>query len=88
MAASTQLEQSIRSVFAEVYASQSGGAELPELTGDSILLESGLDSLGFAILVTRLEEDLGFDPFSIATEAYYPTTFREFVDFYATHQPR
>lgn len=87
MTTKTQLEQTIRAVFAEVYAGQSGGAPAPELADASVLLDTGLDSLGFAILVTRLEEDLGFDPFSLATEAYYPTTFREFVDFYAAHQP-
>lgn len=87
MAAPTQLEQSIRSLFGEVFASQSGGAAMPELKDDTILLDTGLDSLGFAILVTRLEEELGFDPFSLATEAYYPATFREFVNFYEIHQP-
>lgn len=88
MAAPAQLETTIRSLFAEVYAGQTGGAAAPQLAADSVLLDTGLDSLGFAILVTRLEEDLGFDPFSLATEAYYPTTFREFVDFYAAHQPK
>lgn len=88
MAAPTELEQTIRTLFSEVYGSQAGDAGAPALTDDSVLLETGLDSLGFAILVTRLEEELGFDPFSLATDAYYPTTFREFVDFYAAHQPQ
>lgn len=88
MAAPTQLEQTIRTLFSEVYGGSAGGAGVPALKDDSILLETGLDSLGFAILVTRLEEELGFDPFSLATDAYYPTTFREFVDFYAAHQPQ
>lgn len=88
MAAPTELEQTIRTLFSEVYGGQAGDAGAPALTDDSVLLETGLDSLGFAILVTRLEEELGFDPFSLATDAYYPTTFREFVDFYAAHQPQ
>ncbi|UXU74430.1 MULTISPECIES: acyl carrier protein [unclassified Paracoccus (in: a-proteobacteria)] len=87
MAAPNDIEPTIRALFAEVYSTQTGGAPAPELIDGTILLETGLDSLGFAILVTRLEEELGFDPFSLATEAYYPTTFREFVDFYAVHQP-
>ena len=37
---------------------------LPPLTDDLVLLDSGLDSLAIAILVARLEEQLGFDPFS------------------------
>ena len=43
------------------------------------MLDSGLDSLGFAILVARLEEELGFDPFVEMKEAVYPTTFADFV---------
>jgi hypothetical protein len=33
----------------------------------------------------RLDERLGFDPFSEAEEAVYPRTFREFVAFYKDH---
>lgn len=53
-----------------------------ELQDDTVLLDSGLDSLGFAILVARLEEELGFDPFVEMEEAVYPTTFGEFVAIY------
>ncbi|MEM9943947.1 MAG: acyl carrier protein [Planctomycetota bacterium] len=52
-----------------------------------VLLESGLDSLGFAILVSRLEDELGYDPFSEADEVYYPQTFADFIAFYDKHQP-
>ncbi|PKA39979.1 acyl carrier protein [Rhizobium sullae] len=58
-----------------------------ELRDDTVLLESGLDSLGFAILVARLEEDLGWDPFTLSNEAVYPGTFGEFVAFYVHNQP-
>ncbi|MEQ9247198.1 MAG: acyl carrier protein [Nitratireductor sp.] len=83
-----QLEQTIRTLFAEVYTTQNEGAEAPDLDSNSVLLETGLDSLGFAILVTRLEEDLGYDPFSLATEAYYPRTFGEFLSFYKANRPQ
>lgn len=53
-----------------------------ELHDSTILLETGLDSLGFAILVSRLEDRLGYDPFTLNASPYYPTTFKEFVDFY------
>ncbi|MBY6070793.1 acyl carrier protein [Marinobacter salsuginis] len=53
-----------------------------ELQDNTVLLDSGLDSLGFAILVARLEEELGFDPFVEMEEAVYPTTFGEFVAIY------
>ncbi|WP_272676963.1 acyl carrier protein [Providencia huaxiensis] len=58
-----------------------------ELGDDTILLESGLDSLGFAILVARLEEELNYDPFSIMENAVYPNTFKEFVDIYIKNKP-
>jgi acyl carrier protein len=48
--------------------------QLAPLSDDLVLLESGLDSLGFAILVARLEDVLGFDPFTISSDAYYPVT--------------
>src|SRR5665213_2223940 len=50
------------------------------LTENSVLLESGLDSLGFAVLVVRLEETLGYDPFVLMSEPVYPKTFGEFLD--------
>lgn len=49
---------------------------------EQFLLESGLDSLGFAILVALLEEELDFDPFQEMEDAVYPTTFGEFVAIY------
>jgi acyl carrier protein len=57
-----------------------------ELTDETVLLDSGLDSLGFAILVARLEEELGYDPFSLMEEAVYPTKFVEFVAIYEKFQ--
>ena len=53
-----------------------------ELSAETLLLDSGLDSLGFAILVARLEEELEFDPFVEMEDAVYPTTFGEFVAIY------
>lgn len=47
-----------------------------------VLLESGLDSLGFAILVAKLDDELGFDPFVQMEEPVYPVTFGEFVTLY------
>ena len=58
--------------------------KLAPLTDSVLLLETGLDSLSFAILVARLEEALGYDPFTASSEVYYPTTLGEFVAFYET----
>jgi acyl carrier protein len=46
------------------------------------LLDSGLDSLCFAILVARLEDEIGVDPFSASPQAGFPSTFGELVKFY------
>jgi acyl carrier protein len=46
------------------------------------LLNSGLDSLSFAILVTRLEDSLGIDPFTESEDAQFPVTFGDFVNLY------
>jgi acyl carrier protein len=55
---------------------------LRPLTDDLVLLDSGLDSLCLAILVARLEDQLGCDPFSIAEEDHLPVTFADFVRLY------
>jgi len=60
---------------------------VPELADDLVLLETDLDSLGFAVLVTRLDELLGYDPFSLMDEPVYPTTLGEFVAVYERFAP-
>ena len=52
------------------------------LSGDLVLLESGLDSLCFAIIVAKLEDELGIDPFTASEDVYFPVTLGEFVKFY------
>jgi len=46
------------------------------------LLDSGLDSLCLAIIVARLEDSLGIDPFTTAQDAVFPVTVGEFIGFY------
>ena len=72
----------IISKFDEALDQTSKELLIPELKDDSVLLETGLDSLGFAVLVALLEEELGFDPFQMIDEPVYPQTFGEFVRFY------
>ena len=52
------------------------------LNDNLVLLESGLDSLCFAIVVATLEDELGYDPFTEAEDVFFPVTFGEFVRFY------
>jgi len=56
--------------------------KLPTLTDDLVLLDSGLDSLGFAILVARLEDEIGFDPFTASNDVYFPVTLGDLVRVY------
>jgi acyl carrier protein len=56
--------------------------KLPPLTDELSLHETGFDSLAFAILVARLEDDLGIDPFTISEDAAFPLTVGDFVQAY------
>jgi Phosphopantetheine attachment site len=56
--------------------------KLPALSDELVLLDSGLDSLCFAILVARLEDTLGLDPFTASDDVYFPVTLGDFVMAY------
>jgi len=58
------------------------GKSLAPLNDDLALLDSGLDSLGIAILVARLEDRLGVDPFTTAEDVQFPVTIGDFVRAY------
>ena len=75
------------SLKAKIFASMRQIAEeqkvkLPPLDDDLSLNETGFDSLAFAILVARLEDELGIDPFSLSEEAAFPSTVGDFVRAY------
>jgi len=78
----SQLEQ-IRTASGKPYLLK----DLPPLTEDLVLLDSGLDSLGVAILVTRLEDTLGFDPFTDAQMSAPPVTLGDFIRIYENAAP-
>ena len=54
---------------------------LAPLADDLELINSGLDSLCMAVIVARLEDSLGVDPFATA-EGGFPVTLGEFIEFY------
>ena len=56
--------------------------KLAALADDLPLLESGLDSLCLAVIVARLEDHLGFDPFDTDDEIELPVTFGDFIRVY------
>jgi acyl carrier protein len=55
---------------------------LAPLSDDLVLLESGFDSLCFAVLVARLEDKLGLDPFTRSDDAAFPLTLGDLVRVY------
>ncbi len=70
----------VLSVMEEVAAEQQ--KKLTPLSDGTVLANSGLDSLCFAIIVARLEDSLGVDPFTASDEVYFPVTFADFVALY------
>jgi acyl carrier protein len=77
----TTLRDLIVAKFETVAAAQ-GKPLKGALTDELVLLESGLDSLCFAIIVATLEDELGYDPFTEAEDVFFPVTFGDFVRFY------
>jgi acyl carrier protein len=75
------IRETIISVFNQLWADKRSDAP-PVLTDDVVLLESGLDSMDFAVMVAELDDQLGFDPFTLSDDSYYPRTMGEFVAFY------
>jgi len=55
---------------------------LAPLVDEMTLMDSGLDSLCFAIIVARLEDTLGVDPLSTGEDVRFPVTLGDFVRFY------
>jgi acyl carrier protein len=74
---------SVISQFEQVAVEQH--RKLAKLTDDLKLLDSGLDSLSFALIVARLEDALGIDPFDVADDVKFPVTFGDFVKLYENH---
>ena len=75
-----QLRATIDEEFKTVAKEQK--RDMAPLLDGLVLLDSGLDSLCFAIVVARLEDRLGVDPFAAENDAPFPVTFGDFVRFY------
>src|SRR6267378_4506884 len=80
-------EVSAMSVRSEVLSqfkqvAQEQNKKLAALSDDLPLSESGLDSLCFAIIVSRLEDALGVDPFTSTEQTEFPVTLADFIRFY------
>lgn len=55
---------------------------LAPLDDDLVLAESGLDSLDLAVLIARLDDMLGTNPFTVSKMATLPVTLGDFVKVY------
>ena len=77
------VRSTITSMFETVAREQQ--RHLAVLSDDLKLLESGLDSLSFALIVARLEDTLGYDPFESAES--FPVTFGDFIRLYESSHP-
>jgi hypothetical protein len=74
----------IASVFQQIATEQ--GQTIVPLSDDLPLMQSGLDSLSFALVVARLEDTLGVDPFNTNEAVHLPVTFGDFVALYEAHR--
>ena len=81
MSVRATVESQLRRIAAEQ------GRPLEPLTDELKLLESGLDSLALAIVVMRLGDSLGIDPFNSGSVLEFPITLREFVRMYEALLP-
>jgi acyl carrier protein len=79
------IRQTILSEMQNIAASHD--RDLAPLTDDLLLIDSGFDSLCFAILVARLEDELGIDPFSSAEEVAFPITLGDMIELYVQAMP-
>ena len=75
---------SVRSEILDQFkqVAQEQDMQLGPLSDELPLLDSGLDSLCFAIIVSRLETVLGVDPFSQNDGAPCPMNIGEFIGLY------
>ena len=84
--ATDRVRRAVTAAFDTTAASQA--RTLAPLADDLVLVDSGLDSLCFAIIVAQLEDELGLDPFSDLDDAFFPVCFAEFVQLYAAAAQR
>ena len=71
----------IDTIFQQVAREQQ--RTLSQLSNEVRLMDTGLDSLSFALIVARLEDTLGVDPFQNVDS--FPVTFGDFVNLYENH---
>ncbi|HRF02695.1 MAG TPA: acyl carrier protein [Pirellulaceae bacterium] len=64
------------------------GVSVPEeLTPSARFTSIGLDSLAFAVIIARLEEETGLDPFGADGAMTLPRTIGELIRLYDRSEP-
>lgn len=58
------------------------GKTLAPISDQTALMDTGLDSLCVAIVVARLDDQLGVDPFGTADDVVLPVTLSDFIRIY------
>ena len=58
------------------------GRDIAALDNYVALVDSGLDSLCFAVVVAHLEDELGLDPLTSVDQAMFPVTIGDFIKLY------
>ena len=74
------LRSTVHAEIAAVAAEQE--KRMPPITDDLVMLETEFDSLCFALLVARMEDLVGVDPFSTLEVADLPVTLGDLVALY------
>lgn len=84
MSAHDQATASIRTAITTIFATvaEEQNKTLAPLTDDLALMDSGLDSLCIAIIVARLDDEMGLDPFSGGDDMMLPVTVGDFIRIY------
>jgi hypothetical protein len=79
-AAASAIRTAILAAITQVAEEQ--GKRMAPLSDRLPLMDSGLDSLCIAIIVARLDDELGLDPFGNADEGTLPVTIGDFIRIY------
>jgi hypothetical protein len=79
-ATSTTMRAAVLNGIREVAAEED--VLLAPLTDDQKLLETGLDSMGFAIFATRMAHETGRDPLATVSASRFPWTIGELIALY------
>jgi hypothetical protein len=78
------VRDTIVSLLTQVATEQ--GKTLAPLSDDLALMDTGLDSLCIAIIVARLDDLFGVDPFGEADDVTLPVTVGDFIRIYENAQ--